>query len=638
MHYIIDYNICALLITIITMLFFWVNPKLKDRQDQFYEVIGCFVLIESALNIVTVFTDGHVPEQVMIIIHMAYLFFVHTLPILMFAYTSELVGKHYHHFLRLLIGIPYAAGMLMLFTTTYTHWIFYVVDGTYYHGTGFTFLYIEASFYVILVFFIVGGASQFISRYKKCTILFFIGLQIVAICIQYIYPQYLVVDLAGALSLMSMYIALHSAGSITDSLTQAYNASALNSLIRTYYSRQKNFYLLGYKICGLNRISEVYGDAYRNGLLCYVADALKEELGGKVARIAEDEFGVLIEAKITEKEIKKHINQIPCLWGSDDYEVIYDAAKALLRSSDFLTPTEIIGMINFAFHKVKKMGKEELIVIDKQLKAQYFRWNQVHEAIVDALAKNGITVYFQPIVSMETGEIFAAEALCRLTDPVLGSISPAEFIPVAEQSGLISQIDNRVRNIVWDFLRSYDIRKAGIDHISVNLSVAECSQPFIVHTIEDEAELANVERGTLHFEITETVAITSPAILAEQMRQMQLEGFCFHLDDYGTGYSGVTNLISLPFSVVKLDKSILELAEHTEKGKIIKSMISSFHECQIKVVCEGIETPTQEEMMRLWGVDYLQGYLYSKPLPCDKFVQFAKIQRRTQHTHASIIA
>lgn len=253
---------------------------------------------------------------------------------------------------------------------------------------------------------------------------------------------------------------------------------------------------------------------------------------------------------------------------------------------------------------------------------------RLRRAVGNALTRDGLCVYFQPIVSAATGRIIAAEALCRLTDPKWGVIPPASFIPAAEQAGLIARVDDRVRALVWEFLRCYDIRRAGLDHISVNLSAAECARRDLFCTIEKEARASGAERGTLHLEITETAAVASRAALARQMERMRRLGFCFHLDDYGTGYAGMTNLLSLPFGVVKLDKSLLDLAENTDKGRMVEGLIAPLHDCRLQVVCEGVETVRQAERLRLWGADYLQGYLYSKPLPAADFAALAGIPRR----------
>jgi EAL domain-containing protein (putative c-di-GMP-specific phosphodiesterase class I) len=237
-------------------------------------------------------------------------------------------------------------------------------------------------------------------------------------------------------------------------------------------------------------------------------------------------------------------------------------------------------------------------------------------------------VFYQPIVNASDGKIVAAEALARISDIRLGAISPAEFIPIAEQCGLILDLGKCVRSKVWELISNYDIRAAGVDHISINLSALECTQKSVMEDILREERLAGAGKGLVNLEITETAAVTSEEALAENVAMMRDNGFAFYLDDYGTGYSGMSNLISLPFDVVKIDRSIVNMAEDERRGKLVRRMIFPFHGYGIKVVCEGIETDEQAQMVRGWGADYIQGYLYSKPLPPEAFIKFANLKKR----------
>ncbi len=628
MQYVREYNICAVLNAAVTMGYFFGSPRLNDRQNRMYGFAGCLVLLEGSLNLFTLLLDGHAPDGIVGVNHLLYLCILHTLPPLMFAYVTLLTGRYLKRWQEGVALIPYGVEMLLLFTSPLTGWIFRVEDRFYHQGPYFAVLYVGALFYILLTLTALLTAKKYLVRRKKVAAASFVVLQMTAVCVQYFNPQYLLVDLAAAMSLLVMYIAIHSSGEVTDSLTQVYNNVALNTLMAARYEEKKRFLLLGYEVSGLRRINEVYGDTYGDGLLCYVAKALKEIVGGTVARVYGGEFCVLLDGKITPEEAAARAALVPTVWEDGDYEAVFDVNRVVLRSEDFSSQLEITEMLEFAFRMAQKSGTQNPILMNQQFKTQYYRRERVHEAITNALAENRVEVVYQPIVETGTGRVIAAEALCRLTDPNLGPVSPAEFIPVAEQSGLILQLGVRVRDIVWNLLKHYDIRKAGLDHISVNLSAVECTQQSVMDTIVEEAEQARLEEGLMDFEITETAAISSIGILAARMEQMRERGFSFHLDDYGTGYSGITNLITLPFSMVKLDKSILNLAEDTARGGLVKGMIDPFHDYQIRVVCEGVETPSQVHMVTGWGVDYLQGYLYSKPLSQEDFLKFAGIEKR----------
>ena len=148
--------------------------------------------------------------------------------------------------------------------------------------------------------------------------------------------------------------------------------------------------------------------------------------------------------------------------------------------------------------------------------------------------------------------------------------------------------------------------------------------------ILEEAEYYGVAPGLIAFEITETATVASKEILAYNINMMRSRGYKFHLDDYGTGYSSMSSLISLPFNVIKFDRSIMKLAMEPQRGDFVKRTIDPMHGYGVKVVLEGVETEEQAEKARSWGIDYLQGFLYSEPLPKDIFLEYACIEKRKQ--------
>jgi len=628
MQYVIDYNVCAVLVSAITMGYFFGSPRLNNRADRLFGAAGCLILLASSLNLLTVLTYGRLPDAAVGMVHLVYLLMLHTLPPLMCMYMALLTGRRLHKGQTGLLLLPYACEILLLVTSSLAGLSFWAERRVFDHGPCFAAFYAGTLFYTFVSLVFLLRSKKYLPHRKKWTIGFFMVLQLAAVILQYGNPRYLLVDLASALSILIMYITFQSSGEFTDPLTQVYNNVALNALLAGRYEEKHPFLLLGYEVGGLRRINELYGDAYGNGLLCYVAESLQETVGGMVARVYGGEFCVLLDGKITPEDAAVRAARIPTVWQAGDCEVVFDVNRVLLRSADFSSQMEIMELLDFAFRMAQKSGTQKALLMNQQFKTQYYRRERVREAVGNALAENRVTVVYQPILEAATGRVVAAEALCRLTDPELGPVSPAEFIPVAESSGLILQLGAAVRSIVWSLLKKYDIRSAGLDHISVNLSAVECAQQAVMNSIAGEAERAGLEPGLMALEITETAAISSTGPLAERMEQMRTHGFSFHLDDYGTGYAGISNLITLPFSTVKLDKSILDLAEGADRGGLVKGMIDPLHDYGIKVVCEGIELPSQIKMVKSWGVDYLQGYFFSRPLEQEAFLKFSGIHER----------
>lgn len=228
---------------------------------------------------------------------------------------------------------------------------------------------------------------------------------------------------------------------------------------------------------------------------------------------------------------------------------------------------------------------------------------------------------YQPTYSID-GNLHGAEALVRLIDPELGFISPEEFIPVAEQMGVIDEIDDFVLHTVCEFLYSGIPMQNKMTSINVNLSVIQCMRSGFVKHIGEIVKSHKIDQSLINFEITESVAAKDYHILNSVIKQLKDSGFMFSMDDYGTGYSNMVSIFSLNFDIIKIDKSILWEAMKNEQGMIIlESSINMIKMLSRKILVEGVETAAQLEVLKKLGVDYLQGYYFSKPLPKDKFVE-----------------
>jgi EAL domain-containing protein (putative c-di-GMP-specific phosphodiesterase class I) len=253
------------------------------------------------------------------------------------------------------------------------------------------------------------------------------------------------------------------------------------------------------------------------------------------------------------------------------------------------------------------------------------RRQSIEDALSRGFAENTYEVYYQPTYHIN-GKLHGAEALIRMHDKTLGNIYPDEFIPIAEQSGLIDDIDDFVLEEVCKFIQSGIPAKYGIDNINVNLSVLQCMRPKFVDHINEIVEKYGIDKGFINFEITESIAANDYGTLSNVILMLKDGGFLFSMDDYGTGYSNVSAIFSLNLDVVKIDKSLLWGAEKSEMGMIIlENTIRMIRQMKKKILVEGVETADQIELLKKLEVDYLQGFYFSKPIPKADFVELISI-------------
>ena len=215
-----------------------------------------------------------------------------------------------------------------------------------------------------------------------------------------------------------------------------------------------------------------------------------------------------------------------------------------------------------------------------------------------------------------------------MNDPDYGNISPALFIPYAEKTNKIHIIGDFVLEKVCKFIGSEEYKSLGLDYIEVNMSVAQCFETDLVSKMRSWMEKYNVEPMQLRLEITEKASTFNPQVVEKNMHILHKMGVSFALDDYGTGFSNIKKMISLPFDVVKVNKTFVDEIENPNTETVVKDTIHMLKSLGKEVLIEGIETKDRADLFTNYdydkklGCDYLQGFYFSKPLPQTEFVKF----------------
>ncbi len=250
---------------------------------------------------------------------------------------------------------------------------------------------------------------------------------------------------------------------------------------------------------------------------------------------------------------------------------------------------------------------------------------QIRE-LTKALLEKRLEVWYQPIVSTKTGLAESAEALIRMRKQDGTYAGPAEFIPAAEQSGMIVRVGQFVLQEVCRFLASEERERLGIRYVEMNLSVKECIQENLPEYIKSVMDQYGVDPATLNIEVTETESDAASEIMIRNVTRIHDE-LCvrFSLDDFGTGYSNIARMLKMPVDIVKFDRSILLKAFETEQGRTVFARAAELaHQLGNEIVSEGVETGEQADFIRSIGIEYIQGYFYSKPLPEAEYVSFVE--------------
>ncbi len=294
--------------------------------------------------------------------------------------------------------------------------------------------------------------------------------------------------------------------------------------------------------------------------------------------------------------------------------------------------TTLISCADLALEIAKENGGNTHCFYTNELKKTNEEKLYIQHSIRKALKQNEFTVHYQPIVDIQTGNIVAVEALLRWFHPKRGWISPATFIPIAEETNLIQPLGDWVLRQVCEQSKVW--RKKGLPHvqIGVNISIKQFLQADLVKHIEHVLHTYDLDPFCLKLEITESMAMHHVDYVLAQLQSLKSLGLQLAVDDFGTGYSSLNYLKKLPVDIIKIDRSFVQdMVKHSYDLSIVRAVIEVAHSLQMKVVAEGVETEQQLAILQREGCDRAQGYYFSKPLSAEQFEQLIQHNKGRSH-------
>ncbi|HKM34741.1 MAG TPA: EAL domain-containing protein [Lachnospiraceae bacterium] len=265
------------------------------------------------------------------------------------------------------------------------------------------------------------------------------------------------------------------------------------------------------------------------------------------------------------------------------------------------------------------------IRINAQIIAERNQRKETEKVLKWAVEHDAVQVYYQPIYSIERGKIQALEALARIVDEDGRLFMPDSFIPIAEENGMILELGNSVLAKTCDFMNQEKLSSLGIEYVDVNLSVVQCMQKNLADVFLDIMAERGILPPQINLEITETAVLHSEKSLLDNMKKLIKTGTTFSLDDYGTGYSNLSYVVNLPVKTIKFDKKMVMSYFSNHKSSIVmRHEVAMLHELGLSIVAEGVENKEQYSAMKELGIDYIQGYYFSKPVSSNQIVRFLK--------------
>ena len=360
-------------------------------------------------------------------------------------------------------------------------------------------------------------------------------------------------------------------------------------------------------------------------------------LGDTVARLGGDEFTILLEDLHTEEEATSLAERIQIMLTEpiklSMTEVTITASIGIAYSSiGYQKPVELLRDADTAMYQAKSRGKACYALFDPSMHSHAIQQLQIENDMRRALERDEFFLVYQPIVSLETDQLVGFEALARWQHPERGLVNPGEFIPVAEETGLILSlgawvITEACRQLSeWQTRMPDQIGRALI--MSLNLSGKQLMQDGIVEFVELTMARYHLDPHHLKLEITESVVMENIEVAMRKLEQLRALGVKLSIDDFGTGYSSLSYLHRLSTDTLKIDRSFVQnMAQNNENAEIVRTIITLAKTLQMDVTAEGIETVDQLEMLRALGCECGQGYLFAKPMEADAAFQLLTPQK-----------
>jgi EAL domain-containing protein (putative c-di-GMP-specific phosphodiesterase class I) len=304
--------------------------------------------------------------------------------------------------------------------------------------------------------------------------------------------------------------------------------------------------------------------------------------------------------------------------------VVATASLGIAHSAGPLTrPEDLLRDADLAMYRAKSRGRARIETFDEQMREQSIRTLKLDGDLRRALEHSEFRLHYQPIVSLETGGITGCEALLRWMHPERGLVAPADFIPLAEETGLIVPIGEWALRTACAELRKWDALGLPPINLAVNLSARQLQQDTLASVVSGALESTGFDARRLKLELTESILMEYAERTIATLKDLRTLGVQLSIDDFGTGYSSLAYLKRLPCTALKIDRSFVrDVNNDPDDAAIASAIISMAHDLRLKVIAEGIETEDQRTFLKAKGCDEGQGYLFSRPIPPEGFLNF----------------
>lgn len=417
----------------------------------------------------------------------------------------------------------------------------------------------------------------------------------------------------------------------TDSMTSLMNRAGFTELIESEEYEQAcangKLAIIYMDINGFKAVNDSIGHHGGDELVRVLANRVTSVLPpeGRFARIGGDEFAVVITGdSVREKAANAAATVVGCLdqpftIHGFEFHVTVAVGYAIAGGTG-LTPSEIVRRADIAMYQAKNGAEREAVLYNSTMETGALEKKQIETSLRRAIELGELQVFYQPVVRASDLTIVGMEALVRWTSKELGTVSPATFVPVAEETGLIHDLGRFVVDRACQ-----DVSKWPGLKMAINLSPVQLRDPDFATGLLEVVRSYGLDPSSFELELTEGILVNNPTIAKRKLAKLKEMGFTLSLDDFGTGFSSIGYLRQFPFDVLKVDRSFVrDIGLNATANALIQSLVSLGDAMNLSVIAEGIENEDQLKLLRLVQCEYVQGYLISRPIPAEQITDLLK--------------
>lgn len=624
MSYNISFQIAAFIIVVLLLYHFTTQKKLHNTNTKIFTYIlslSCFyILLDMTGRLVLMNYEPGYEDTVFLIITVIHLMEI-TLPYIMYCIVVALQGKGRNITGTVVACTIVTVVMMILLVINITTGCFFYFDpnGRFQNNSGFVLLYIYGLAYIALLMYQVLKNREDYTIQKIGIVGEFVMIEGLCIGIE-LYTKYIMLSGFGlALGMAFLYLTMNNQGDYIDSMTGIFDKQYFDTWIQEKLKKRTGFHLIAVEAVMLKQINKVYGSSVGDQILIQIARELQDITGSvQIFRTTGNCFLVITDS-LTEYEkdrqqIEEYFREPFAVNGE---KINFPAIICGIINCEKMEQEDVLlGYIEYLAALVKQTDETVVIQSDDRILEGFRYEKEVEHFLKTAVDKDLFEIYYQPVYWMKEDRYITLEALSRLKHPNMGMIPPDVFIGSAERQGMIAQIGLLQFRRVCSFIKENEQMMKSIRNVKFNLSPSELLKPGHSQVLINIIKEFDLSPGYFQFEITETVATEYSESFCKAVEDFQNAGIGLCLDDFGSGYANLNAVLKLPFEVVKMDRSLLTGITCDEQAAVFyRSIVTVMQNMGYMIVAEGAETEEEVKLLREWGVDMVQGYYFSRPLP-----------------------